>query len=76
MKTDIYAFVNKLKESKIFFELSAVRDGYLMVNISVPGQRWEVEFSEDGSIEVEVFKSDGNILGENALDELLRKFRD
>jgi hypothetical protein len=28
-----------------------------MVDVAVPGQRWEVEFFADGSIEREVFES-------------------
>jgi hypothetical protein len=32
-----------------------------MVEIAVPGQRWEVEFMDDGSIEIEKFISSGQI---------------
>jgi hypothetical protein len=34
-----------------------------MVEIAVPGKRWEVEFHDDGQIGVEVFESNGKILG-------------
>jgi hypothetical protein len=45
-----------------------------MVLIIVPGQYWEVEFFGDGSIEVEVYESDGEIYDEKKLDELFDKF--
>jgi hypothetical protein len=42
-----------------------------MVVVSVPGERWEVEFMIDGSVEVEVFRSNGTIDEEHALARLL-----
>jgi hypothetical protein len=42
-----------------------------MVEISVPGQRWEVEFLQDGTIEIEKFISTGQIHDES---ELVRFF--
>jgi hypothetical protein len=47
-----------------------------MVQIAVPGERWEVEFFGDGQVEVEVFKSPGVIGGEEELARLLREFAD
>jgi len=48
-----------------------------MVDIAVPGERWEVEFFEDGHVEVEVFRSTSDGLeGEEALDRLFEKFSD
>jgi hypothetical protein len=43
-----------------------------MVEVATPGKRWEVEFMDDGSVEVEVFQSDGTISDENAIVELMR----
>jgi len=28
-----------------------------MVEIAVPGERWEVEFFEDGTVETEIFRA-------------------
>ena len=41
-----------------------------MVTVAVPGELWEVEFFEDGSVEVERYKSDGTIFGRESLTEL------
>jgi len=40
-----------------------------MVLLTVPGQRWEIEFLGNGSVEVERFISNGEICGEEALAE-------
>ena len=47
-----------------------------MVLVAVPGERWEIEFLADGSIEVERFISDGGIYGEEALNELFANYSD
>ena len=68
-------FLNELEERKIFYNLSKYCDEYIMVEISVPGERWEVEFSHD-DIRVEIFKSDGYIFDERKTSELFEKFSD
>ena len=65
-------FLRRLEESKIWYRLERVRDA-LMVEVAVPGERWEVEFFPDEHVEVERFVSDGEILGVEALDELLSR---
>lgn len=39
-------FLEKLEEKKIYYRLNIIRDS-IMVEIAVPGQRWEVEFFAD-----------------------------
>jgi hypothetical protein len=43
----------------------------IMVTVNVPGNRYEVEFFEDGHVEVERFTSSGDIYGEEELVEIL-----
>jgi len=69
-------FLARLSSARIAFRLDRVREGYVMVQIAVPGERWEVEFGVDGEVEVEVFKSDGTILGSGALADLFERFDD
>jgi len=45
-----------------------------MVEIAVPGQRWEVEFFEDDHVEIEKFVSNGTIYNEKELDILFKDF--
>ncbi len=47
-----------------------------MINVAVPGERWEIEISCEGDIEIEVFRSDGHMFDEKKLNELFEKFTD
>jgi hypothetical protein len=71
-------FLVKLTESGIHYTLVGTppREEAIMVEVAVPGELWEVEFFADGEVEVEVFRSDGGIEGEEALDRLFREFSD
>ena len=68
-------FLDKLEKNKIYYRLNKVRDG-IMVEITVPGERWEVEYIKDGSIDVEKFISDGEIFHHEELDVLFENFSD
>ena len=63
-------FLDQLDLAKIAYRLERVRDS-IMVVVAVPGERWEVEFFDDGQVEVERFSSTGMIEGEDVLDRLL-----
>ena len=80
MKTDkfnqLLGFLRRLEAAKIAYQLRHSRYDALMVEINVPGERWEVEFLEDDEIEVERFRSNGHIDDEAALAELFAKFSD
>lgn len=71
----LIAFLEELEDRKIFFLLNKIRDS-ILVEISVPGERWEVEFFADGHIEAERFISTGNIYDESVLEVLFREFSD
>jgi len=62
--------VERLDAANIWYRLTVVR-GALMVEAVVPGEHWEIEFFPDGHIEVERFRSDGEILGPEAIERLL-----
>lgn len=47
-----------------------------MVEIALPGQRWEVEFLEDGSVDIEKFISDGDMYDVAELETLFKNFSD
>ncbi len=71
------SFLEKLESNKIYYTLDKTRDEYVRVDISVPGERWEVEFAaEDGDIVVERFKSVGDVEGEEAIKYLFDNFSD
>ncbi|KAF5044828.1 hypothetical protein [Proteiniclasticum sp. QWL-01] len=72
---DLIDFLDKLDEKKIYYRLNKVRDS-IMVEIAVPGERWEVEFFADGEILVERFLSKGEIKDKSELEILFRNFSD
>lgn len=52
----LLTFLETLDAARIWYRLSKIRDA-IMVEVAVPGQRWEIEFFADGHIEREVFES-------------------
>lgn len=72
----IFDLLKRLDTAKISYRLNSVRSGALMVEVTVPGERWEIEVLEDGSVEVEVFRSDGAMLGADAITDLFARFSD
>lgn len=69
--------IDRLKDYKIYFELSAHMDRRtVMVMVSVPGERWEVEVFEDGSVECEKFMSNGQIRDEAWLVDAIERNKD
>jgi hypothetical protein len=77
MKTDLFnkflTFLNKLEQQKIHYQVSHHRDEAVMITVSIAGQRWEIEFLDNGDIEVEKFISNGEISGEETLKELFER---
>ncbi|MEZ4728176.1 MAG: hypothetical protein R3E79_13675 [Caldilineaceae bacterium] len=68
------AFLDKLEVYTIPYTLTRVREEALLVNVAVPGERWEIEFMADGSVEIERFCSSGPIEDEHALAELFMRY--
>ena len=66
--------LNKLEQEKVSYTLAHHRDEAIMVIVAVPGERWEVEFLNDGSVEVEKFVSNGEVGEEEALGELFYRY--
>ena len=62
-------FLDRLEKARIWYRLEHIRDS-VMVLLSVPGERWEVEFFEDGRVEVERFVSPGEIGEESDLERV------
>ncbi len=69
--TALLAFIKRLTAAGLDYRLSNARSDAVMVEVAVPGERWEVEFFEDGHVESERFVSDGTILDAGAIERLL-----
>src|SRR5436190_2145806 len=77
MNGDIYRqmleLLKRLDEAKIAHRLAQHRDDALMIEVDVPGERWEIEFvdyDDEVHVEIERFRSNGVIYDETALDKL------
>lgn len=69
----LFTLLRELDAARIRYTIRHSRDDALMIQVNVPGERWEIEFLEDGDIDVEVFQSRGGVTDANGLlDELIR----
>ncbi len=72
----VATFLKHLTDAHIHYTLAAHREEAIMVLVTVPGERWEIEFFSDGTVEVERFVSNGEITGAEAFQELLTQYAD
>ena len=71
----LLSFLQELEERKIYYKLEKVRDAIMVVAV-VPGERWEIEFFDDGHVEIEKFISNGTIFNENEIAALFDQYSD
>ena len=71
---EVLELLDRLEAAGIAYALTRSRDEALMIQVDVPGERWEIEIMEDGHFEIEVFRSSGEIRDESALNELFERF--
>src|SRR5437763_612531 len=67
-------FLQRLRIAKIAYRLDYYREDAISVLITVPGERWEVDFLNDGSVDVERFRGNGHIYDESILDRLFNEY--
>jgi hypothetical protein len=66
--------LNRLDAAHIHYKLDHTRPDSVMVDVAVPGWRWEIEFMVDGSLDIERYQSSSGVENDPALIENL--FRD
>lgn len=71
----LLSFLSMLEQNCIHYKLNKTRDS-ILVEVAVPGQRWEIEFFANNQIEVERFISTGEIEDDTSLDSLFKNFSD
>ena len=59
--------MNKLDEAHIFYVLGHNQADSVMIDISLPGWHWEVEFIADGSVDVERYESVASVQSDPTL---------
>jgi hypothetical protein len=68
-----FELIARLNAARVFHTISSIRDGALLIDAALPGERWEIEVFEDGHVEIERFRSTGEIDDETALAELFAR---
>jgi hypothetical protein len=66
----VLALLQRLDEAKIPYTMEHSREDALMILAFAPGEYWEIEFLEDGRVDVERYRSDGRIHDESAVEQL------
>jgi hypothetical protein len=72
----ILRLIHKLEDRKIYHTIRCTRPDAISIDVDVPGERWEIDFLEDGTVDVEIFESDGTMYGMSKIDELFERFSD
>lgn len=70
----LVGFLSQLEHQNIHYTLAHHRDEAIMVSVAIPGERWEIEFFNNGAVEVERFISRGNLVGKEVLSELFAAY--
>jgi hypothetical protein len=77
---NLMTFLQKLSDNNIYYTLSHHLPHAVSVLITVPGERWEVDFHQDGDVQVEAFRAytgvQGEQEGEALIEELLNRYSD
>jgi len=74
--TSLLDFVEALTSAGIYYQISSVRFDAILISVAAPGERWEIEFMRDGTLEVEIFVSDGEIKDDSSIPALFERFMD
>ena len=68
--SELTNLLDRLDAADIQYTLSSVSEGAIEVGIDVDGEHWRVEFMDDGDVEIEIFKSDGQIFDYSVIEDL------
>lgn len=74
---DVLSLLQRLKEAGIAHRLAQCRGDAIMIEVNVPGERWEIEYvdyDDEVHVEIERFRSNGKMYDESMLEELFAKF--
>ena len=70
------ALSRKLDDAGIWNEIRIFREDGLTVLARVPGEYWEIDLLEDGTTDVEVLRSTGELESEVSIERLISEFRE
>lgn len=73
---ELVSFLEHLEDKKIVYELNKIREG-ILVEVFTENRIYEIEYViylEDTQIEIEIFRSDGQIFDSSEIEVLVRDF--
>ena len=70
----LLSFCAALEQRRARYEVRVEHQDAVMVSVAVPGEWWEIEFFEDGHVELERFVSQGVEERSTAVGDVLRFF--
>jgi hypothetical protein len=69
----LLTFLSELEKRKVHFTLEHNSAEAIMVLVAVPGERWEIEFFSDGTLEVEIFSAGTGVFSGARAQELVQQ---
>ncbi|MDR2171389.1 MAG: hypothetical protein LBP59_14700 [Planctomycetaceae bacterium] len=72
----IIEFLNQLERHKIAYTISHYLNDSISICVVVPGERWEIDINQLGEIQIEIFRSNGEIYDSKIMETLFEKFSD
>ena len=70
------ALSRKLDDAGIWNEIRIFREDGLTVLARVPGEYWEIDLLEDGTTDVEVLRSTGELESEVSIERLISEYQE
>jgi hypothetical protein len=64
-------YLNRLDRASIHYSLAHTRPDSIMIDVSLPGWRWEIEFMADGSVDIERYRSVAGVENDESLLDAL-----
>jgi hypothetical protein len=68
----LIALLERLDAAKIPYTMEHSRYDAIMIIAFAPGEYWEIEFMEDGEMDIERYRSNGKVYDQDILEELFR----
>jgi hypothetical protein len=69
-------FLKQLEKHKISYTFSRYLNDSISICVVVPGERWEIDVNHFGEIQIEIFKSDGEMYDSKMIENLFEQFSD
>jgi hypothetical protein len=72
----LVSILKEIESRKIHYTLQRYLDDSISLCVAVPGERWEIDINQFGEMQIEIFKSNGEIHDSEMLDDLFERFAD